>query len=250
MGASAESLRAHIVLESSSGSAPHGAKRGGARIPPADAQARPIRVLGRGCVLTKASDHRLLRRVWKNKKRRAKFYVLLPRRSFFSVNEADPGAVSCCSLSTYALGLPFLGVRVAELQAMYSSGYAAKVTGLTFRQLDHVVRAHDMRPSHAPARGSGSLRVFSEADLVALRLAQTALAMGLRLEPVVGALRRVQVVESFAESQGLLVTDGVDVRRAIGSAPGPELDRAEVVLVLDVDAAAREVRRRAEQTRV
>lgn len=52
---------------------------------------------------------------------------------------------------------------------MYQAGNAIKVTGLSYRQLDNIVRNRLLRPSHAAAQGRGSVRSFNERDLIALR---------------------------------------------------------------------------------
>jgi hypothetical protein len=75
---------------------------------------------------------------------------------------------------------------------MFTAGHTLRATGLTYRQLDHIVRNRFLRPSHQAAQGQGTLRQFSTRDLLALRLAKEILAAGLRLRPFMALLHFVQ----------------------------------------------------------
>ena len=67
----------------------------------------------------------------------------------------------------------------------YSGTRAAKVVGITYRQLDYWARrtSCDRRSSNA---GSGSRRSYSYRDLLELRVIKTLLDAGIRLESVRG----------------------------------------------------------------
>ena len=66
----------------------------------------------------------------------------------------------------------------------YSGTQAAKVVGITYRQLDYWARTDLIRPSLSDARGSGSRRRYSYKDLVELRVIKTLLDAGIKLESV------------------------------------------------------------------
>lgn len=66
----------------------------------------------------------------------------------------------------------------------FSGTQAAKVVGITYRQLDYWARTDLIRPSLSDASGSGSRRRYSYKDLLELRVIKTLLDAGLRLESV------------------------------------------------------------------
>ncbi len=66
----------------------------------------------------------------------------------------------------------------------YSGTQAAKIVGITYRQLDYWARTDLLRPSLAEATGSGSRRQYSYRDLLELRVIKTLLDAGIRLESV------------------------------------------------------------------
>src|SRR6185503_5211599 len=85
----------------------------------------------------------------------------------------------------------YVGVAVEGCWAMverddagYSGTQAAKIVGITYRQLDYWARTDLIRPSLAEATGSGSRRRYSYRDLLELRVIKTLLDAGIRLESV------------------------------------------------------------------
>lgn len=66
----------------------------------------------------------------------------------------------------------------------YSGTQAAKVVGITYRQLDYWARTNLIRPSVTDATGSGSRRRYSYNDLLELRVIKTLLDAGIKLESV------------------------------------------------------------------
>jgi DNA-binding transcriptional MerR regulator len=66
----------------------------------------------------------------------------------------------------------------------FSGTQAAKIVGITYRQLDYWARTDLLRPSLAEAEGSGSRRQYSYRDLLELRMIKTLLDAGIRLESV------------------------------------------------------------------
>jgi DNA-binding transcriptional MerR regulator len=66
----------------------------------------------------------------------------------------------------------------------FSGTQAAKVVGITYRQLDYWARTDLIRPSLTDAAGSGSRRKYSYKDLLELRVIKTLLDAGIKLESV------------------------------------------------------------------
>jgi DNA-binding transcriptional MerR regulator len=66
----------------------------------------------------------------------------------------------------------------------FSGTQAAKVVGITYRQLDYWARTNLIRPSLSDASGSGSRRRYSYKDLLELRVIKTLLDAGIKLESV------------------------------------------------------------------
>jgi len=106
----------------------------------------------------------------------------------------------------------------------YSGTQAAKIVGISYRQLDYWARTNLIRPSLAEATGSGSRRRYSYRDLLELRVIKTLLDAGIRLESVrqVFAYLREHVTTDIASAhivisgQQVMLCDGdelVDVLR-------------------------------------
>lgn len=66
----------------------------------------------------------------------------------------------------------------------FSGTRAAKVVGITYRQLDYWARTDLIRPSLADAEGSGSRRKYSYNDLLELKAIKKLLDAGIKLEQV------------------------------------------------------------------
>jgi DNA-binding transcriptional MerR regulator len=66
----------------------------------------------------------------------------------------------------------------------YSGTHAARIVGITYRQLDYWARTDLIRPSLSDASGSGSRRRYSYGDLLELRVIKTLLDAGIKLESV------------------------------------------------------------------
>jgi DNA-binding transcriptional MerR regulator len=66
----------------------------------------------------------------------------------------------------------------------YSGTQAAKVVGISYRQLDYWARTDLVRPSLSDAAGSGSRRRYTYRDLLELRVIKSLLDAGIRLESV------------------------------------------------------------------
>lgn len=93
----------------------------------------------------------------------------------------------------------------------FSGTQAAKVVGITYRQLDYWARTDLIRPSMSDASGSGSRRLYSYGDLVELRVIKTLLDAGIKLESVREVFRylREHLTEDIASAH--LVISGTSV---------------------------------------
>lgn len=131
---------------------------------------------------------------------------------------------------------------------MYIAGQVLKVTGLSYRQLDNIVRNRRLRPSRAAAHGRGTVRSFSERDLVALRLTKDILGAGHRLGPFMHLVRYVQHgrgMPPLAQLEGkVLVSNGREVRVIDGAkmSLARTLKARSVIYVVDLGAAVGHVR--------
>ena len=93
----------------------------------------------------------------------------------------------------------------------YSGTNAARIVGISYRQLDYWARTDLVRPSLADAAGSGSRRRYSYRDLLELRVIKTLLDAGIRLESVrdVFAYLRQHVTSDIASAH--IVISGTQV---------------------------------------
>lgn len=112
----------------------------------------------------------------------------------------------------------------------YSGTQAAKVVGITYRQLDYWARTDLIRPSLSDASGSGSRRRYSYADLLELRVIKTLLDAGIKLESVREVFRylRAHVTEDIASAH--LVINGSSVVLCDGDSLIDVLNRGQGVL--------------------
>jgi DNA-binding transcriptional MerR regulator len=91
----------------------------------------------------------------------------------------------------------------------FSGTAAARIVGITYRQLDYWARTDLIRPSVADASGSGSRRSYSYSDLLELRVIKSLLDAGIKLESVrtaFGYLR--QNVAADIASAHLVISGG------------------------------------------
>ena len=105
----------------------------------------------------------------------------------------------------------------APVDEGFSGTQAAKVVGITYRQLDYWARTDLIRPSLTDASGSGSRRRYSYKDLLELRVIKTLLDAGIKLESVrdVFEYMREHVDSDIASAH--LVINGNSVMLAEGN---------------------------------
>ncbi len=98
----------------------------------------------------------------------------------------------------------------------YSGTHAAKVVGITYRQLDYWARTDLIRPSLSDASGSGSRRAYSYKDLLELRVIKTLIDAGIKLESVRDVFSYLRQHVSTDISSAHLVINGSSVVLAHG----------------------------------
>ena len=93
----------------------------------------------------------------------------------------------------------------------YSGTRAARIVGITYRQLDYWARTDLVRPSLTDASGSGSRRSYSYRDLLELRVIKSLLDAGIKLESVRTAFRYLRDHVDTDIASAHLVISGSDV---------------------------------------
>ena len=66
----------------------------------------------------------------------------------------------------------------------FNAKMACRITGLSYRQIDHWDRSHFIKPSLQEARGTGSARLYTFVDLIQLRVARTLREKGMSLQNI------------------------------------------------------------------
>lgn len=140
-------------------------------------------------------------------------------------------------------------MRATDSEAGFSGTKAAKIVGISYRQLDYWARTDLIRPSLSDAAGSGSRRSYSYRDLLELRVIKSLLDAGIKLESVRVAFEylREHVETDIAAAHlvisgsDVLLCDGdelIDVMRRGGQGVLNILDIGGVKSDLDAQLAA------------
>jgi predicted RNase H-like HicB family nuclease len=88
---------------------------------------------------------------------------------------------------------------------------ASRLTGVSYRQLDHWDRTHFIKPSFQEANGTGSSRLYSFLDLIQLRVAKALREKGISLQKIRKSLAYLKTNFPSIEkplAQLRLLTDG------------------------------------------
>lgn len=95
----------------------------------------------------------------------------------------------------------------------FSGTKAAKIVGISYRQLDYWTRTGLIEPSLAAAEGSGSRRSYSYQDLLQLRMVKTLLDAGIGLPSVRKAFSylRENVTTDITAAHVVISGDTVEV---------------------------------------
>ena len=96
-------------------------------------------------------------------------------------------------------------------EAGFSGTQAAKIVGITYRQLDYWARTDLIRPSLTDAAGSGSRRRYCYRDLLELRVIKSLLDAGIKLESVRNAFEYLREHVDTDIASAHLVISGSDV---------------------------------------
>ena len=122
------------------------------------------------------------------------------------------------------------GRDVVNQDEGFSGQHAAKVVGISYRQLDYWARTDLIRPSVSDAAGSGSRRRYSYQDLLELRVIKTLLDAGIRLESVREVFTYLREHVSTDIAAAHLVISGQSVVLAQGDELVDVLRRGQGVL--------------------
>ena len=104
---------------------------------------------------------------------------------------------------------------MAKAIEIFSTGEAVRITGVSFRNIDHWARTRFIVPSIAEANGTGTERKYSFSDLLALRVARELREAGILtqyLRRVVDYLRtRTRLANPLAECRLIVTQSDVKV---------------------------------------
>jgi DNA-binding transcriptional MerR regulator/predicted RNase H-like HicB family nuclease len=119
-----------------------------------------------------------------------------------------------------------------------------KLTGVSYRQLDHWAKTGLVRASVREATGRGSRRVYSFEDLVALRVVAQLLAAGLSVQALRRAVRYLKRHSERPLSRLALITDG---KRLLTLTEDPDkmieaTDHGQVVHAIGVEPIVRSLK--------
>ena len=103
-------------------------------------------------------------------------------------------------------GLPDLDPNVG-----YRGAVAARVAGITYRQLDYWARTDLVVPSIRTASGSGSQRLYSFRDILVLKLVKRLLDTGISLQQIRVAVDQLHSAGITDLAQTTLMSDGASV---------------------------------------
>lgn len=142
---------------------------------------------------------------------------------------------------------PAQATAAGRLTAALPSRSAARITGLSLRQLRYLAQTGVASPSIRWRQGPGHDNLYAAADLLAL-------ALVVRVRAICGttvSTERLRAVVKAAQSphhprQQFLVFDGV-ISSTAAAGLGEAMNGRAGVLVLDLDAIAREIRDRARE---
>jgi hypothetical protein len=135
-----------------------------------------------------------------------------------------------------------------KIGPMHSATAAARISGLSYRRLDYVLRKGGLTTSGGGGQGRGSPRWFGERDLLALSLARELLNAGIRTRRMLPLLKFVQKGRGLPPleqlSNAVLVTDGrkILVVQAADALMGEVLQLGVAVIVPLAEASRRVLR--------
>ena len=122
-----------------------------------------------------------------------------------SAHDGAPTSESRAEL-LFTDGLPDLDPSIG-----YRGAVAARVAGITYRQLDYWARTDLVVPSIQTAAGSGSQRLYSFRDVLVLRLVKRLLETGISLQQIRVAVEQLHDAGISDLAQITLISDGASV---------------------------------------
>lgn len=136
------------------------------------------------------------------------------------------------------------GAQAVDDRRSWRGPQVCALAGITYRQLDYWARTSVLTPSIAEARGSGTSRLYSTADVCAAALLARLSTMGCRLQAVAAVTSALQVTPLGLWPHWVVVTrDGLLVEITdVLTADSGDLDVCWLVnlrrVVADVEARA------------
>lgn len=101
--------------------------------------------------------------------------------------------------------------KMVMAQQSFSTGEASRATGVPARTMDYWARSGFLQPSIAEARGTGSDRRYSFADLVALRVAHVLRSGGVCTEALKPIIAMLRMKWTFGAARMIVTSRGVFV---------------------------------------
>lgn len=105
---------------------------------------------------------------------------------------------------------------VRKTREGFRAPQVCRLVGITYRQLDYWARTNLLRPSLQEARGSGSQRLYSFADVVQLKVIKRLLDAGMSLKKIRSAvdILRQQMASDKPLADVTLLSDGQTIYAA------------------------------------
>ena len=95
-----------------------------------------------------------------------------------------------------------------KAEAGYRGPQVCTIVGITYRQLDYWARTDLLRPSVTEARGSGTQRRYSYADLLQLKVIKRLLDAGISLQSARRAIECLRTSGEDVASANLVIDEG------------------------------------------
>ena len=136
-----------------------------------------------------------------------------------------------------------LGISFADDTATYGHGEVLELTKVTPRQIDHWVRQGIFVPSVHNAKGSGTRRLYSFRDLLALRVLKRLVDTGVAVEKVGRAVQALHDLGENDLASAVLVSDGHTVYQVLSDGELTDLARGgQGVFLIAVKDTLKELR--------
>jgi DNA-binding transcriptional MerR regulator len=125
----------------------------------------------------------------------------------------------------------------------YRAPRAAKLAGITYRQLDYWARQNYVRPSLEDARGSGTQRLYTFQDLLKLKVMKRLLDQGMSLQKTRGAIKALEDAgEDVASARLVLSGTSALVVHSDGEVSDVLTRQGVLALVLPMEGVVQELR--------